>query len=76
MKSRYSTKTISSRYYQTLPLSGNTIGTNGGLNQGYIFVPYIMVDKTPLILDREFLRKILREERIEKLEKLKTISKI
>jgi hypothetical protein len=72
---RYSLKTISSTNYQQFTISGSTLlGTTSSLNSGYIFAPYITVDK--IILDREFFKKILREERIEKLNKLKKISEI
>lgn len=53
-------KTIPSSRYQTITISGNT---SKGLEAGLIYVPYIMIDNTQL-------KKILKEERIEKLKKL------
>jgi hypothetical protein len=75
--SRHSTKLVSNNYYGTLSFSGGTssgitlIGNKGsGTNPGYIYVPYIMMESTPIIIDREYSRKILRAKRKEKLKKL------
>ena len=78
VKSRYSITTISPNCHSNFSLSGNTngiiygsTGSTGLIEQGYIFVPYIMSTTTSIITEsRE--RKIarLREERIEKLKKL------
>lgn len=73
VKSRYALATISNNLYSTLTLSGITtlIGQKGvGDTQGYIFVPYIMQQTTPITLDREWSRRILRANRKEKLKKL------
>lgn len=70
IKSRYSVKTISSTFYSSLTFSGTSNSTLGS-NPGYIYVPYIMQQSTPpIILDREWERKILRADRKEKLQKL------
>jgi hypothetical protein len=69
--SRYATKTISSNSYSTINISGSTlIGHKGGTNPGYIYVPYILQQSDSIIIDREYYRRILREERKEKLKKL------
>lgn len=69
--SRYATKTISSNSYNTINISGSTlIGHKGGINPGYIYVPYILQQSDSIIIDREYYRRILREERKEKLKKL------
>jgi len=75
VKSRYSITTISSSYYNTLSSSYNTndiiSGSTGLLEQGYIFVPYIMSTTTSIITEsREWKIQRLREKRIEKLNKL------
>ena len=73
IKSRYSLSTISSSYY-TLSVSGNTSyfnsGTTKGLNQGVIFVPYILSTSESIISDREYYILRLKEQRKEKLNKL------
>ena len=49
-----------------------TTGNKGGIEQGYIFVPYIMVQSTPIIvMSAQMRRELLREERREKIKKLK-----
>jgi len=75
VKSRYSITTISPNFYSNLSLSGNTndiiSGSTGLLEQGYIFVPYIMATTTSIITEsRERKINRLREERVEKLKKL------
>lgn len=80
VKSRYSLANINPSFYSTLPLnSGTSIGTKGGgIGQGYVFVPYILVNSSSVIVDgknSEMLRRIritaIRKERKEKINKLK-----
>lgn len=77
VKSRYSISTISPNNYGTLSVSGNTnnnviLGNKtGSLEQGYVFVPYIMSTTSTVIVEsREWQIKRLREQRINKLNKL------
>ena len=76
ISSRYSTATIPSNLYQTFQISGNTqqiIGNKNSNNVGYVYMPYIMVEKGATIngIDvREWKIEQLRKERKEKLEKL------
>ena len=73
INSKYSLKTISNRYYQTV--SGNTTNTNlplatlkedGTWTEGVIYVPWIIINEPY----REYQRKMIRKERKEKLKKL------
>jgi len=79
VKSRYSVSKISPNCYSNISVSANTnsvvSGSTGSLEQGYIFVPYIMMSTTisDLIESRENKIARLKEERIEKLNKLKNI---
>jgi len=77
----YSEKSISSEYYETLTVSGCSsaklapnIGTKGELEEGYIFVPYVMMNKPVTIAEsntfREILKRQLKNERKEKLKKI------
>ena len=77
VKSRYSIATISQNHYGTLSVSGNTNNNvilenkSGSLEQGYVFVPYIMATTIPIIVEsREEKIHRLREERINKLNEL------
>ena len=76
ISSRYSLKNISNNNYSTITISGTTypatLNNNGTLSQGYIFAPYITTCES-IIVDNEIYKKILREERIRKLDKLKCI---
>ena len=78
LSSRYSLKNINNNYYNTVNISGNTyplatVNNNGEYSQGYIFAPYIMAQSIEIISEFEFKRKILREKRIKKLNKLKEL---
>lgn len=83
--SRYSNKLIQNRY-QTVGVSGitstnyplATLTSGGTWTQGYVFVPYIMVnadDKEWKIQKKEWQLQKLRIERREKLEKLNKLNK-
>ena len=74
ISSRYSLKTISPNIYQQF-LTGTTTPILLGnksldpLVQGYVYVPYIMVQDR-----REWEKQKLKETRIEKLQKIKNIT--
>lgn len=72
IKSRYSLANINSNLYQTITISGSSSGDT----QGYIWVPYIPIQTSPIItgMSREWEIMILRAERIEKLEKLNKLN--
>lgn len=75
IKSRYATTTISSKYYTTISVTNTSVSIGSGLTQGYIWLPYIMVDETQRIMvDETQRRKLLLEERKKKLEKLTKIN--
>ena len=71
--------TISSSFYQTFQLTGNTsvqIGNKNSNDAGYVYVPYIMIEAPATINGmniREWQIEQLRKERKEKLEKLKNL---
>lgn len=73
IKSRYSLTTINSNNFGTLQISGTsqypmlTTLSGGNLTQGYVFVPYIISN---VLEDIIMKRKLLREERIQKLNKV------
>ena len=73
IKSRWTTQ-VNNNYYTTLTLSGSTLIGHKGIEQGYIFLPYILTQSTPIIVEspwsRDMYRRILRNERREKLNKL------
>ena len=79
ISSRYAISNIvSNRYYQQISTGTTTpilIGNKGTdpLQQGYVYVPYIMMQNEPIMCDqdwREWQRQNLRNERKEKLEKI------
>jgi hypothetical protein len=75
LKSRYSLCSPSQNYCVVSSASGVTQSkSNSGLEQGYVFVPYILVESTPIILDdywnRQLRIELLKKQRIEKLKKL------
>lgn len=76
ISSRYSLSMINSGLYQTISFSGSSsgninlqIGNKSSLSQGYIFVPYIMVQSSPE-MDRYMKIQMLKKERKDKLNKL------
>ena len=80
MKSRYAIKSISSNLYQTMVISGNTnlplatLTSAGTYTQGYVYAPYILTVISNIKYYEEFKRKkILKQERKEKIEKLKNL---
>jgi hypothetical protein len=62
VSSRYSLANINSNKYQQLLLTGSTSGNT----QGYVYLPYIMVHNVSI----EDQRKILKQLRVEKINKL------
>lgn len=79
ISSRYSLSNISPSCYGNLNISGATnypmatLSSGGSYSQGYIFVPYIPIQSTSFIIDREMKKIFLRQERIEKLNKLNSL---
>lgn len=76
ISSRYTvSNTVSNKYQQISISSGTTnyplatLTSDGTYTEGYIWVPYIPMSGISYI-DRETVRKILRNERKDKLNKL------
>lgn len=82
LKSRYSTCSVPSNFFGTISISGNTLSGSTlnnnilighkvtGMTQGYIYLPYLLAEATPFVMDRWWSIEVLRKERKEKLKKL------
>lgn len=77
LKSRYSLSNIPANFFGTINISGSTLSGSTlighkttGMTQGYIYLPYILAESTPFVMDRWWSIEILRKERKEKLKKL------
>ena len=65
--SRYSLTNISTNSYQSISINNNQTINN---NQGYVYAPYILTQKLPIIIDSYCQKQLLISERKEKLKKL------
>jgi len=71
IRNRYSLCSVNNNFYSSISSGSTQLSTqnpDGSWTQGIVYLPYIL--NLTSIDEKEYFRKILRDERIKKLEKI------